>query len=359
MARRAVTLQAHVQVERGSWTLDVDLVAAPGETLGVLGPSAAGKSTLLQALAGLVPLRAGQVSLDGQVLEDAERGHRVAAEHRRVGVLFQDYRLFPHLSALDNVAFGLRCRGASKAQARRVARHWLDTVGLGTSAPVRPGALSGGQAQRVALARALAPAPRLLLLDEPLAALDAGTRAALRSELRARLTDFAGVGLLVTHEPVEAMVLADRLLIIEAGRVVQQGPPAEVARHPRSDYVARLVGLNVVRGTAARTATGHRVRLPDGGEVVAAEGPEGDVFAAVAPAAVALHRHRPEGSPRNTWPGTVTGLEPHGDRARVQVAAAVPLLADVTPAAVAELRLAPGVPVWASVKATEVALYPA
>jgi molybdate transport system ATP-binding protein len=271
-----------------------------------------------------------------------------------VGVVFQDYLLFPHLSALENVAFGLRCQGRHRREARSVAAGLLERVGVAELAGVKPRKLSGGQAQRVALARALAVDPRLLLLDEPLSALDAQTRPAIRSELRRHLADFAGCALLVTHDPLDAMVLADRLVVIEDGTVVQTGTPAEVARRPRTPYVARLVGLNLLRGTA----DGHEVRVGEA-TVIAAEPASGDVFVAIRPAAVAVYPARPDGSPRNVWPATVTGLEPYGDAYRVQLAGTVPVTADLSAAAVAELRLAAGERVWAAVKAAEVDVYPA
>ena len=350
-----MSLEARVELILGQLHLDVDLAVASGELVVLLGPNGAGKTTLLRALAGLVPLDRGRVVLDGRVLEDAEGGEWVATEHRPIGFVFQDYLLFPHLSALENVAFGLRARGLTKVEARRRAAAWLERVGLAAHAASRPRALSGGQAQRVALARAMAGDPRLLLLDEPLAALDAATRAEVRRDLRRHLASFDGTRLLVTHDPLEAIALADRLVVLEEGKVTQTGTPAEVSEHPRSRYVAELVGINLYRGQA----DGRSVRLVGGGTVVAADINHGEVFAAVHPHAVALHRRVPEGTPRNVWAGTADAVEVVGDRVRVQVTGPVPIVAEVTPAAAAELRLGDGGQVWVSVKATEVTVYPA
>ncbi|MCO6006435.1 ABC transporter ATP-binding protein [Actinoallomurus purpureus] len=343
-------IDARLVVRRGDFTLDLALTAAPGEVVALLGPNGAGKTTALRALAGLTPLSEGHIRVDG------EPWHDRPAERRPVGVVFQDYLLFPHLSALENVAFGPRCHGVRRREARRLAAEWLDRVGLADQAARKPRTLSGGQAQRVALARALAVGPRLLLLDEPLSALDAHTRPAVRARLRRHLADFDGAAVLVTHDPLDAMALADRLVVIENGGVVQEGTPAHVARHPRTDYVARLVGLNLYRGTAH----GHSVTLA--GDAVtfnAAESLDGEVFLAFPPSAVALFRTRPDGSPRNLWHATVAGLEPHADQIRVHLEDPVHAAADVTPAALAELRLAEGDRVWAAVKAAETHAYPA
>ncbi|MDP8959893.1 MAG: ABC transporter ATP-binding protein [Actinomycetota bacterium] len=337
----------------GSLDLDVALEVADGEVVAVLGPNGAGKTTLLRALAGLLPLGEGFVRLGDTLLEGP--GVRVPPERRAVGMMFQDYLLFPHLSVLDNVAFGPRAGGAGRGDARRRAVRWLEQVGMGGAAQSRPGALSGGQAQRVALARALATEPALLLLDEPLAALDVEARQSVLRELRRHLQGFSGPSLFVTHHPPEAITLSDHLVVLEGGRVAQAGTVEEVTRRPRSPWVARLVGVNLYRGHARH----HLVELAQGGSLVAADGAQGEVFALVRPEAVALYRHRPEGSPRNTWPGTVAGLEPIGQRTRVQVEGPIPVVAEVTPAAVAALELADRQAVWVSVKATEVELYPA
>lgn len=342
-------LDARLVVDRGAFRLDIALTAAPGEVVALLGPNGAGKSTALRALAGLTPLTAGRLHLDGARLD------RTPPEARPVGVVFQDYLLFPHLTALDNVAFGPRCQGATKAQARATAAEWLERMGLADHTGTKPRHLSGGQAQRVALARALATRPRLLLLDEPLAALDARTRLDVRARLRRHLAAFEAVAVLVTHDPLDAMVLADRLVVVEHGRVVQEGTPQDVARRPRTDYVARLVGLNLYTGRAR----GHTVRLESGPTLTTTEDLTGRVFVAFPPGAVTLHRDRPTGSSaRNLWHGEVTGMETHGDQIRVALAGELPLTADLTTVAAAELGLHPGTGVWATVKAAQTHAYP-
>ncbi|GAA1678427.1 ABC transporter ATP-binding protein [Fodinicola feengrottensis] len=351
-----MTLTADIGVGRGDFQLRLAIEVAAGEVVALLGPNGAGKSTGLRAIAGLLRLDAGQVRLDGEVLEDVDAGVRLPPHRRRIGVVFQDYLLFPHLSAVDNVAFGPRSQGVPKAEARRDAAHWLDRVGVAAYAAAKPRSLSGGQAQRVALARALATRPGLLLLDEPLSALDARTRVQVRGELRRHLTSFDQPAIVVTHDPLDAIVLADRLVVIEDGAVVQVGTPADVSRRPRTDYVARLVGLNLVRGRSS----GGRILLPSGAELVAHSAIEAaEVFGCFRPAAVALYRERPDGSPRNVWQATVVGLEPTADGVRVELSGDVPATADVTAAAIAELDLLPGTVVWASVKAAEIEIYPA
>ncbi|MFD7867720.1 ABC transporter ATP-binding protein [Streptomyces sp. NPDC059783] len=343
-------LDARLLVERGAFRLDVALRAAPGDVIALLGPNGAGKTTALRALAGLEPLTDGHILLDGVELD------RLAPEARPIGVVFQDYLLFPHLSALDNVAFGPRCRGASRARARAEAAGWLDRMGLSAHASAKPRRLSGGQAQRVALARALATRPRLLLLDEPLAALDARTRLDVRARLRHHLAGFEAVAVLVTHDPLDAMVLADHLVVVEDGGIVQEGAPAAIARHPRTDYIAHLVGLNLYRGRA----DAHTVRLDGGTVITTSEELSGPVFVAFPPSAVTLHRERPTGSSaRNLWRCEVAGLETHGDRIRAALTGGLPLAADLTTMAAAELNLHTGAEVWASVKATQTHAYPA
>jgi molybdate transport system ATP-binding protein len=232
-------LDAHLVVDQGTFHLDLPLSVAPGEVVALLGPNGAGKTTALRALAGLIPLTSGHIDLSGSRLDDSA-GIFVPPERRSVGVVFQDYLLFPHLSALDNVAFGPACRGATRARSREIAQGWLSRVGLAELARRRPRQLSGGQAQRVALARALATDPALLLLDEPLAALDARTRLQTRAELQRHLAQYPGPTLVVTHDPLDALVLADRLVIVEDGVVVQEGDASTITAQPRTDYVALL-----------------------------------------------------------------------------------------------------------------------
>jgi molybdate transport system ATP-binding protein len=351
-----MTLHARVGVELGSFELDVGLDSSPGETLVVVGPNGAGKTTLLRAVAGLAPIDAGRIVLDGIVLDDPSARTWVSPDRRSVGFVFQDLLLFPHLSALDNIGFGLRARGTSRNEARRLALGWLARVGLDERATARPSALSGGEAQRVALARALAPEPAVLLLDEPLAALDAFRRTELRRDLRRLLAGYSGICIVVTHDPIDAIALGDRLVVLEAGRVTQDGTPTEVCERPRSRYVAEFVGLNLYRGRAEA----GRLELGSGAALVAADATiTGEAFAVVHPRAVALHQREPEGTPRNVWSGTVAHVDPEGDRARVRVDAPVPITAEITAGAVHDLAVREGSRVWVSVKATEIALYAA
>ncbi|MGW6279199.1 ABC transporter ATP-binding protein [Kribbella sp. NPDC055071] len=359
-----------MRVTRGSFDLALDLVVEPGEVVALLGPNGAGKTTALRAIAGLLPLGGGRIALDSAVWDEPPKTFRTP-DRRPIGVVFQDYLLFDHLSCLENVAFGLRARGVDKSAARAEATRWLDTVGLSSYARARPRALSGGQAQRVALARALATDPELLLLDEPLAALDASTTLHVRAELGQHLSRYEGRTLLITHDPLDAMVLADRLVIIENGRIVQEGTPTDIARRPRTDYVAQLVGLNLYRGTSTSkpvtlsdgtTTTETTVTLPEGGTITLAEPATGPVHVAFPPTAVSLYPDRPTGSPRNTWSAVVTGIEQHAHTVRVRLDATPTgpsvLLADITPAAVADLRPTPGHPLTATLKATEITTYP-
>jgi molybdate transport system ATP-binding protein len=350
-----VSLEALVRAHLGELGLDAGLEIATGESVVLLGPNGAGKTTLLRALAGLVPLDEGKVVLDGELLEDPAQGWRMPPEQRAVGVVFQDYLLFPHLSLVENVAFGLRARGMKRAEAQNRARSWLGRVGLRHRAGERPSTLSGGQAQRVALVRALATKPRLLLLDEPLAALDAGARPALRRDLKRHLSSFEGTRLIVTHDPLEALLLGDRVVVMEAGRVVQSGTLDELRNRPRSAYVAELVGLNLFKGRGA----GDRVYLASGGEVFARSPDRGDVLATVHPRAIALYRNRPEGSPRNVWAGRVAELDVEAGRARVRIEGPVSLVAEITTAAVSDLGLLEGERIWTSIKASEISVYPA
>ena len=246
----APSLDAHIVVERERWRLDAELAVPAGTVLALLGPNGAGKSTALRVIAGLLPASAGHVRVGERIWEESATGVRLATELRSIGVVFQDYLLFPTMNARDNVAFGLRAKGMEKAAAREIANGWLARVGLLEQAGLRPLQLSGGQAQRVALARALATTPDVLLLDEPLAALDAGARMSVRGDLRRHLGEFGGATVLVTHDPLDALILADHVAVIEAGAVVQTGTPQEITRNPRTRYVAQLVGLNLFEGRA-------------------------------------------------------------------------------------------------------------
>ena len=354
-----MTLRAAVGVDRGAFTVDVGFDVDDGEVVAVVGPNGAGKTTVLRAIAGLEPIVRGCVEVGGRVVDEPATRTWVPPAQRGVGYVPQDHVLFPHLSAVDNVAFGIRAAGASRREAAATASGWLVRLGLGERLHARPRSVSGGEAQRVALARALAIEPGVLLLDEPLAALDARTRPQVRTELRRHLADFTGARVLVTHDPVDAAVLADRVVVVEDGHVVQAGTLADVTRRPRSSFVADLVGVNLLRG---RAVDAHTVALPSGATLSVADAVDGsDVAVAIRPRAVSLHRRQPSGSPRNSWPVTVVSVDasPGGDRARVALAGPVDLVAEVTPAALTELDLRPGEEVWAAVKAVEIECYDA
>jgi molybdate transport system ATP-binding protein len=346
-----VNLELDASIENPTLTVEARL-SVGDETVVMIGPNGAGKSTLLRAIAGLMPITSGRLSFGDAVFDDPDRGVFVPPAERSVGFMFQDYALFPAMSVLENVAFGMRSRGIAKAAARARAHEWLTRVGLETRAGDRPGALSGGEAQRVAFARALAPRPDIVVLDEPFSALDATSRPESRRTIRALLTERRGPRIIVTHDPIDALSLAERIVVLEDGHVVQDGSPTEITTNPRSRYVADFLGVNLFRGRSDGTG----IELDGGGVIVAAAHPGGEVLAVVHPHAVALHDQRPEGTPRNVWSVTVTHIDHHGERVRVSLHGPPDLVAEITPGSAGELDVRPGRALWASLKATEVSV---
>ena len=328
-------------------------MARPGRITAVLGPNGSGKTTLLHAISGLHALDRGRIELEGRILDDPGAGLFVPAEDRRIGLVFQDFLLFPHLSVRANVEFGPRSRGLDHPQRR--ADEWLRRFDIHDFADRKPSALSGGQAQRVALARALASEPEMLLLDEPMAALDASTRVDVRRELRRHLRDFEGPTLLVTHDPLDALVLADDVVVLEAGRVSQAGTTDDVAKRPATAYVATLMGANLIHAVAADGVA----TCPDGSTVAIPDHSlGGDVVVVIRPEAIVLHRTPPEGSARNVWPVTVVDIEAQLDRSLVHVSGPPDLAVAVTAASTQDLDLRPGLRLWASAKALDLIAYP-
>jgi molybdate transport system ATP-binding protein len=355
-----VTLSIDLTTRRGTFAVEAAFEAPAGSTTALLGPNGSGKSTIVSSIAGLVPPEVGTIVLDGTVLDDPQSGVYVRPERRPIGVVVQDLVLFPHLSALENVAFPLRARGVRRAEANERSDRLLQRLEVAGRADARPRDLSGGEAQRVALARALVAEPSLLLLDEPLSALDVGTRARVRDVVRDELERFEGVRILVTHDPVEASTLAERLVILEDGRVTQIGTPEEIRSAPRSRYAADLVGVNAVRGVLEPLGEGTGRLIANEGELVVPWPgwyETGEVIALVRPVDVTLWPHRPEGSARNVLRGRVTSVAVDGERARVRLASTPPLVAEVTLGSVERLGLRAGTDVWASFKAVEVELF--
>jgi molybdate transport system ATP-binding protein len=359
-----------VQAAVAAREFDVALTVGPAETVAIMGPNGAGKSTLLNVIAGLLHADSGRAELDGRVLFDlaAGRGSWTAPHGRGTALLAQEALLFPHLSVLENVAFGPRSAGASKQLARESALRWLSEVDATELQSRRPAELSGGQAQRVAVARALATDPGLLLLDEPMAALDLHAAPLLRRLLKRVLADRRAI--IITHDVLDALMLADRVVILENGRISEQGPTREVLQRPKSRFAAGLAGLNLVTGSI----TAHGLQSGDvqsggvhsGGLVLYGQHddlpgplPSGQPGVAVfPPSAVSVFLTEAHGSPRNSFAVTITDLEPHGDRIRVRAGEGGQLSADVTPEASADLGLAPGMQVYFVVKAGAVAIYP-
>jgi molybdate transport system ATP-binding protein len=357
----SATLQARFTVRRRDFTLDAEVRLEPGEVLALLGPNGSGKSTLLAVIAGLLVPDAGTVAVSGRVLTRCADGRPllVPPERRGIGLLGQDPLLFPHLSALDNVAFGPQSQGKPRDEARRLAATWLTAVELGGFEQRRPAQLSGGQQQRVALARALAAEPAVLLLDEPMAALDVQTASLMRQLLAERLAANRVATILVTHDVLDAIVLADRVAILQDGRIVDEGAKTRVLAAPRSPFAAALVGVNLVTGTAdagglrladGRSITGHGARPEAGGEAAAVFRPADVRVAAVAP---------PGAGVTNGWPSSIVALEPSSGGVRLRLAGDPQIAAEVSPVLVAELGLEPGMPVWLTVDPADVTLLPA
>ncbi|BCW37776.1 molybdenum ABC transporter ATP-binding protein [Arthrobacter sp. StoSoilA2] len=345
---------------------DMSLSLGPSETVAVLGPNGAGKSTLLGVIAGLLRPDSGTARIGDSQLFELDGGARLwrAPHLRGTALLAQEALLFPHLNALDNVAFGPRSTGASKVVARETARHWLAEVDALQLASRKPAQLSGGQAQRVAVARALAADPALLLLDEPMAALDIHAAPLLRRVLKRVLSGRQAI--IVTHDVLDAYMLADRVIVVENGRIAEEGPTRQVLERPRSHFAAGLAGLNLVSGII----TEQGITTPDGRFFAGQHDPVWSPMhgqagvAAFPPSAVSVFLGDVHGSPRNSFPVTITDLEPHGDQIRVRAAGPgwgelSTLSADITPAASADLGLAPGLDVRFVVKSALVSIYPA
>ncbi len=352
-------LEARLEHAVGAIVLRVTFDVIPGSCLALAGPSGAGKTTVLRVLAGTVRPDSGRVANGSEVWVDTAMRIWRAAEQRRCGYVFQDYALFPHLSAWRNVAYGLRSLGRTQRRAR--ALELLERFGLADRADARPRALSGGERQRVALARALAPQPDVLLLDEPLSALDARTRASAARELSAILHSLEIPTVLVTHDFNEAALLGDEIGVIDGGAIIQRGSASELAASPATAFVADFTGAVVLTGTARAGRDELTVVELDGGGVASttARG-SGRVALSVYPWEITI-RHAPaheQESAQNHLTARVLSVTTVGNRVRIGLAAGQPLVAEVTGKAAEDLHLAVGSEVVASWKATATRMVP-
>ncbi len=344
-------LLAHITVPLRDFTLAVELGADSGETIAVAGLSGAGKTTLLRALAGLIRPAAGRIAAAGQVWFDADADVFVPIEQRPVGLVFQDYALFPHLDARANVAFPFEAAGVGRAERRRRADELLERLEIPHLATAKPGTLSGGERQRIAIARALAREPRLLLLDEPLSSLDPATRGRVTSELQQLLQRLRVTTVIVTHSYEDATALADRVAVIDRGRIVQDGTPEELLAAPTSAFVADFAGVNYLDGTASSGADGLTHVTFEGGSLLLTEPGEGPVGVVIPPWAITLAGEG--GSARNSLSGSIVRVARLGNRVRVTVATPLPVTAEVSTLAAAELDLRPGRLITLRFKAAE------
>jgi molybdate transport system ATP-binding protein len=355
-------LRAALQHRLGEFSLDCELSGRDAATLVLVGESGSGKSTALKLLAGLQRPERGRITLGESVWCDTAASVWVGAPSRSVGYVPQDYALFPHFSAADNVGFGLRASGLPRVEVRSRTAAMLERFNLLDLASRRPSQLSGGQQQRVALARALALEPRLLLLDEPLSALDVETRHGVRTELKKLLAGLSCVTVLVTHAPMEALLFGDSITVMERGRVVQNGDRLSLLKEPRSRYVATLLGLNLLPGQVLSRGPGQEITVSTArGEITAmGQSTAKEQFVVVSPDQVTLSLEAPAGSARNVLRGEITEIlpePPYGERVRVVIGPSPVFVAEVTAAAAEQLGLIVGRTVHAAFKATSVAAY--
>jgi molybdate transport system ATP-binding protein len=348
-----MTLDASFTARRSEvFDVSIEIEVARGTTTALLGPNGSGKSTIVSVLAGLLAIEDGHIRIGDTLVDAPSEGVFLPVAQRHVGVVFQDYLLFDNMNVLENIAFGPRAAGRVAPDAKKIAQSLMEQFGLDGLADLYPPQLSGGQAQQVALARALAISPSLLLLDEPLAALDVATRSRFRRSLAAHLDSFDGARLLITHDAADAFLLAEQIVVLENGRVIQSGSAEEIRRHPATPYVAALSGRNLLQATN----TGGVLTVDGSDQPLQTwdTASSGAVLVSIPPSAIAVYTEQPHGSPRNTWATTVSAIEPLGDTSRVYLGAPLELSADLTPGAVTSLRLEPGSSVWVSIKATEI-----
>jgi molybdate transport system ATP-binding protein len=345
-----------------SFQLEAELQVERGGTLVLVGESGAGKSTVLRLLAGLEHPDGGRIEVDGRTWFDSHMATALPPWRRDVGYVPQDYALFPHLSVFDNVSFGLGAQGLSGRDTRARVSEALARLQIVELERRAPAELSGGQRQRVALARALVTEPRLLLLDEPLSALDLQTRRVLRGELRRLLSELPCVTIYVTHAPLEATAFGEHIIVLEQGRASQSGTRDDLLRRPKSAYIAEFMGMNLFHGRIAFRDFAGFAEIQAGDRTLSIVDPGGDeeVFAAVGPREVTLHLEPPAGSALNVFEGPIEELVPEppfGERLRVSLATRPPLVAEVTRHSAEALKLSPGQRVYASFKATAVITY--
>lgn len=356
-------LQAQLSIRYDAFALDLQLEVPPAETLVLVGESGSGKSTVLRLFAGLTRPSSGRIVMEGTTWFDSAGKINLPPQEREIGWLPQDYALLPHLSVFENVAFGLKARRIPGPEIVTRCQKALEQFGVADLADRRPLGLSGGQQQRVALARAMVLKPRLLLLDEPLAALDVQTKARVRGDLRAMLSSLPCTTIFVTHNPLEAVVFGQRIAVLDGGRIVQSGTPDRLLRQPRSPYVAAFTGVNLFQGRSSMPQPGGLSRIEtDQGPVLVSGTELGKTpFVAVSPREITLYAAAPmAGSAQNVFRGPVMELVPEppfGERVRVVLGTRPPLVAEVTQAAVDRLGLAVGSQVYASFKATAVSTY--
>lgn len=351
-----MSLQADFAAMRSGLSIEACIHAERGETVALVGPNGAGKSSILYVLAGLLSISDGAVSMDGALWDDVASGVHVPSRNRNLGIVFQDLRLFPRMDVRENIAFGLRARREPGETVHGKVNEMLERFDLSELQNRRPGELSGGERQLVALARAVIVKSDLLLLDEPTASLDSSMRPRIRQALREVLSGAQRVNLIVTHEPIDALNLADRVIVVEDGRTGESGSVAEIARRPRSSYAASFVGLNLLRGRLAVRGDLAEVDT-DFGPLHLADPQEtdgDDVVCVFHPNAVTLSLAPPHSSARNVFQMKVHSMQSIGGRVRVDLG---PITAEVTTAAVDELALDHGSAVWASIKATQVEVY--